>query len=114
MLQQLYHKAFGNNQFGFRNNLQIWSDLHRFLEEMPSKHYVLLNDDLVGFFTSVPQEDILAAVNYCLDLGSDCDARAYVDIAGHTVHAGAGLAAHTTNYGVTTSGSTGPRACRAA
>ena len=68
VLEQLYQKAFGRNQFGYRDNLKIWSDLHDFLQEMPMKQYALLNDDLVGFFTSIPQEDITAAVNYCLQL----------------------------------------------
>ena len=42
---------------------EIWSQIHRFLHEMPSS--VLLgefNDDLVGFFNHVPREMIVSAL----------------------------------------------------
>ena len=42
----------------------IWESLHRYLEEFPSWiHLEERNDDLAGFFNSVPRQMILASLD---------------------------------------------------
>ena len=42
---------------------EIWRRIHHFLQDMPSSVELLeLNDDLVGFFNSVPREMIISAL----------------------------------------------------
>ena len=42
---------------------EIWRQIHRFLQDMPPSVALLeFNDDLVGFFNSVPREMIFSAL----------------------------------------------------
>ena len=48
------------NAWGNSLGPQLWSDLHNFLQRTPSDvHLDEINDDLVGFFNSVPRQQIL-------------------------------------------------------
>ena len=56
----------------------VFKQLHSFLDQLPAHdpldsttHYLPLNDDLVGFFNSIPQEDILKFAKQLLDMYSD-------------------------------------------
>ena len=61
ILPVVYPLTFGNGTMG-----EIVADLHRFLsltsEQQTASEYVMLNDDLKGFFTSVPADRILGAI----------------------------------------------------
>ena len=67
VLQQILSQAYGTHQFGHRPNHTIWADLHAFLQGQAGHNLHLDNDDLVGFFTSIPQDAIIRAVQHCLD-----------------------------------------------
>lgn len=58
MLMQLWRQTMG--QFAVP---QIWSNLHSFFTDAPDElRLVNINDDLVGFFNSVPQDRLLDSV----------------------------------------------------
>ena len=60
--QIAYPSTFGN-----LNNSQVWPALHHYLENLDIDISVeICNDDLVGFFTSLPQDRITQAVQHCL------------------------------------------------
>jgi hypothetical protein len=57
-----YPQTFGN-----LNNSQVWPSLHKLLSEVPQDTNIhVVNDDLMGFFTSIPQDRIMASVKHCI------------------------------------------------
>ena len=57
------------SSFGNLNMDQTWKYLHTFFQELDlESHLSFHNDDLTGFFTSIPQQRITDAVEFCLDL----------------------------------------------
>ena len=60
--QIAYPSTFGN-----LNNSQVWPALHKYLNNLDIDISLeICNDDLVGFFTSLPQDRIIQAVQHCL------------------------------------------------
>ena len=67
MLQQMWPQIMGQLV-----TLAIWARLHRYLDDVPTgTNLTFVNDDLVGFFNSVPQERLLDAVNQLVDAWID-------------------------------------------
>jgi len=65
------------NVMGTKAVPTIFQHLHEFLRHMPphtdldeTTHYEPLNDDLVGFFNSIPQQDIISSTNQLLAMYS--------------------------------------------
>lgn len=58
--KQVFHQAFGD-----RTVYQIWRKIHAALDA--SFNFEIRNDDLVGFFTSLPQDRIISDVQFLLD-----------------------------------------------
>ena len=55
--------------FGNLNMDQTWQYLHNYFQQVDlESHLNFGNDDLTGFFASIPQDRILQAVEFCIDL----------------------------------------------
>eukprot|EP00439_Symbiodinium_sp_Y106_P041869 s2113_g5.t1 len=73
MMEEVFPHSFGNAIMP-----QMFSDVHKFLRFTPLEHHLLQsNQDLVGFFTSIPADRIEAAVLWMInrykDLHNDDD-----------------------------------------
>ncbi|CAE7738998.1 unnamed protein product, partial [Symbiodinium necroappetens] len=67
-LQQML-KATWPHHFGNIATPQLWQEVHELLqanEEQPERELIFLNHDLVGFFNSIPQADIIQSVRYLI------------------------------------------------
>ena len=54
---------------GLATTPQLWKNMHSFLHRVhPTIHLAEVNDDLVGFFNSVPRQQILDSLSALLDL----------------------------------------------
>ena len=54
---------------GLATTPQLWKSLHEFLQKThPTVHLAEVNDDLVGFFNSVPRQQILDPLSRLVDL----------------------------------------------
>ena len=57
---------------GLATTPQLWRSLHEFLRRTPSEvHLAEVNDDLVGFFNSVPRQQILDSLSILVQMYSD-------------------------------------------
>ncbi|CAE7802215.1 unnamed protein product [Symbiodinium necroappetens] len=62
-------KATWPHHFGNIAAPQLWQEVHELLqanEEQPERELIFLNHDLVGFFNSIPQVDIIQSVRYLI------------------------------------------------
>ena len=67
-LQQML-KATWPHHFGNIATPQLWQEVHELLqanEEQLERELIFLNHDLVGFFNSIPQADIIQSVRYLI------------------------------------------------
>ena len=66
--------------YGHLTTPQIWQEIHAFLTEASEHEWDIdcINDDLVGFFNAVPQDDIIASVDRLL---TD-----YINLTGTAMH----------------------------
>ncbi|CAE7626873.1 unnamed protein product [Symbiodinium sp. CCMP2592] len=66
-LQQMLRITWPNH-FGDVSSPQLWEEIHQLFnnnEHMyPERHLKFLNHDLVGFFNSIPQSDILQSIHF--------------------------------------------------
>ena len=66
-LQQLLNVTWPS-QLSNVSTPELWSEIHHFLssnEQMhPDRHLRFLNHDLVGFFDSIPQTDIIRSIHF--------------------------------------------------
>ncbi|CAE7776481.1 unnamed protein product [Symbiodinium necroappetens] len=72
-LQQML-KATWPHHFGNIATPQLWQEVHELFqanEEQPERELIFLNHDLVGFFNSILQADIIQSVRYLLDASND-------------------------------------------
>ena len=59
---------------GMATTPQLWKSLHEFLQRTPSAvHLAEVNDDLVGFFNSVPRQQILDSLSRLVGLYQERD-----------------------------------------
>ncbi|CAE6970378.1 unnamed protein product [Symbiodinium sp. CCMP2592] len=69
VLNEVCHVAFPAN-FGKLKLHELWSSLHGFLDRLShakAQEYVTVNDDLAGFFTSIPVSRLKRACELALD-----------------------------------------------
>ena len=56
------------NHFGNVSTPELWAEIHHFLHNNerlhPERRLRFLNHDLVGFFNSIPQSDIIRSVHF--------------------------------------------------
>ena len=67
-LQQML-KATWPHRFGNIATPQLWQEVHQLFranEEQPERELIFLNHDLVAFFNSIPQADIIQSVHYLI------------------------------------------------
>ena len=67
-LQQML-KATWPHHFGNIATPQLWQEVHQLFqanEEQPEREHIFLNHDLVGFFNSIPQADIIQRMRYLI------------------------------------------------
>ncbi|CAE7824317.1 unnamed protein product [Symbiodinium sp. CCMP2592] len=66
-LQQMLRITWPNH-FGDVSSPQLWEEIHQLFNNnehlYPERHLKFLNHDLVGFFNSIPQSDILQSIHF--------------------------------------------------